>query len=215
MSIKLGLTGGIGSGKSTVADMFQRLGATVIDADAVSRRASATGGAAMPAIEREFGASFIAADGGLRRDTMRALVFSDATAKSRLEAIIHPIVGQEIRRLERLAVAAGCALLVFDIPLLVESAHWRPRLDLVLVVDCEPETQIQRVLHRDSLRTNQQTGWHRDQVLAAIAAQASRTQRLMAADIVICNEGLGLEALAKEVAQCAHDLGLSSGYDCA
>lgn len=215
MAIKLGLTGGIGSGKSTVASMFHRLGASVIDADAVSRQASAANGAAMPAIEREFGRTFIAADGSLNRDAMRALVFGDATAKVRLEAIIHPIVGQEIRRLEQCAVTTGCPLLVFDIPLLVESAHWRPRLDLVMVVDCEPATQIQRVLRRAQPTHGQHAGWSREQVQAAMAMQANRAQRLKAADMVICNEGLSLEGLASEVAQCARDLGLSSGYDCA
>jgi dephospho-CoA kinase len=205
MTTRLGLTGGIGSGKSTVSAMFAKLGASVIDADAISRNASSTGGVAMPAIERVFGASFLSADGSLNRDAMRGRIFTDHTAKTQLEAIIHPIVGQEINRLELLAIASNCHLIIFDIPLLVESSQWRPRLDLVMVVDCEPETQIQRVMRR--------SGWPREQVRQVIATQASRAQRLAAADIVICNEGLDFEGLMQQVQQCARQLGLSSGYD--
>jgi dephospho-CoA kinase len=205
MTIRLGLTGGIGSGKSTVGSMLAQLGAAVIDADALSRQASAAGGSAMPALEREFGASFIADDGGLNREVMRQQIFTEPAAKARLEAIIHPIVGQEIHRLDQLAMASGSRLIVFDIPLLVESSRRRPQLDWVLVVDCQPETQIQRVMQR--------SGWPREQVQQAIAAQATRILRLAAADIVICNEGLSFEALRQLVQQCARQFGLSSGYD--
>ncbi len=200
MPLKLGLTGGIGGGKSTVAAILSGLGATVLDADAVSRQASAAGGAAIPAIAQTFGAGFIAADGSLDRDAMRALVFTDPGAKARLEAIIHPIVGQEMGRLEQQALAADCTLLVFDIPLLVESSRWRSRLDLVMVVDCEMETQIQRVMHR--------SGWRREQVQQAVTAQASRTLRLSAADVVIFNEGIDIHALEQLVRQWAHRFGL-------
>jgi dephospho-CoA kinase len=205
MTIRLGLTGGIGSGKSTVATMFARLGADVIDADAVSRQTTAAGGAAMQAISKVFGASFVAADGGLNREAMRKHIFSTPSSKAQLEAIIHPLVGQEIKRLEQTAVASGSQLIVFDIPLLVESTHWRPRLDLVLVVDCDPETQIQRVMQR--------SGWPRAQVLQAIAAQADRALRLAAADIVIFNQGLDIQALEQQVQACMRQIGLSSGYD--
>jgi dephospho-CoA kinase len=205
MTIRLGLTGGIGSGKSTVAAMFARLGADVIDADAVSRQTTAAGGAAMLAISKVFGASFVAADGSLNRQAMREHIFSTPSAKAQLEAIIHPLVGQEIKRLEQTAVASGSQLIIFDIPLLVESTHWRPRLDLVFVVDCDPETQIQRVMQR--------SGWPRAQVQQAIAAQADRALRLAAADIVIFNQGVDIQALEQQVQACRRQIGLSSGYD--
>jgi dephospho-CoA kinase len=200
MALKLGLTGAIGSGKSTVAAILSRLGATVLDADAVSRQASAAGGAAIPAIAQTFGAGFIAADGSLQRDAMRALVFTDPSAKARLEAIIHPIVGQEMALLEQQAIASACPLLVFDIPLLVESPRWRPRLDLVMVVDCELETQIQRVMQR--------SGWSREQVQQVVTAQASRALRLSAADVVIYNDGIDIHTLERQVQQWAHRFGL-------
>jgi dephospho-CoA kinase len=201
----MGLTGGIGSGKSTVAAMFARLGAHVIDADAVSRQTTTAGGIAMPAIAKVFGASFVASDGGLDREAMRKHIFSMPATKAQLEAIIHPLVGQEIKRLEQTAVASGSQLVVFDIPLLVESTHWRPRLDLVLVVDCDAETQIQRVMQR--------SGWPRAQVQQAIAAQADRALRLAAADIVIFNQGLDIQALEQQVLACMRQICLSSGYD--
>lgn len=200
MAIKLGLTGGIGSGKSTVAAMLSRLGGAVLDADAISRKNSAAGGAAIPAIAQTFGARFIAEDGSLDRDAMRALIFTDPSAKSRLEAIVHPMVGQQMCLLEQQALAKGCTLLVFDIPLLVESARWRPRLDLVMVVDCDAETQIQRVMQRN--------GWQRAQVQQVVTAQADRALRLSAADVVICNEGIDIRTLELQVQQWAHRFGL-------
>jgi dephospho-CoA kinase len=200
MALKLGLTGGIGSGKSTVAAILSRLGATVLDADAVSRQASAAGGAAIPAIAQTFGTGFIAKDGSLDRDAMRSLVFADPNAKARLEAIIHPIVGQEMSRLEQQALATTCPVLVFDIPLLVESPSWRSRLDLVMVVDCETQTQILRVMQRSA--------WSREQVQQAVTAQASRALRLSAADVVIYNEGIDIHALERQVRQWAHRFGL-------
>ncbi|MGA8513139.1 MAG: dephospho-CoA kinase [Burkholderiaceae bacterium] len=198
--IKLGLTGGIGSGKSTVASILVRCGATLIDADAVSRQTTATSGAAMPAIAHEFGTALVAPDGSLDRDAMRALVFGDPAAKARLEAIVHPLVAQEIQRLTQLALSVACRLLVFDIPLLAESTRWRPQLDLVLVVDCSAEIQIQRVMLR--------SGWTREQTEQVINAQATRAQRLRAADIVICNEALAIAQLEWEVRDCAHRFGL-------
>ncbi len=200
MMIKLGLTGGIGSGKSTVASILVRCGATLIDADAVSRQTTATSGAAMPAIAHEFGTALVAPDGSLDRDAMRALVFGDPAAKARLEAIVHPLVAQEIQRLTQLALSVACRLLVFDIPLLAESTRWRPQLDLVLVVDCSAEIQIQRVMQR--------SGWAREQTEQVISAQATRAQRLRAADIVICNEALAIAQLEWEVRDCAHRFGL-------
>lgn len=199
----LGLTGGIGSGKSTVAQMLLQQGAAVIDADAVSRRLSAAGGLAIPAIEAAFGAAVIAADGSLDRDAMRQLMVQDSLAKARLEAIIHPLVGNEMAAQQNRAVQAGSKLIVLDIPLLVESPRWRPQLEFILVVDCAPETQVQRVLARPSSK-----GWTAAQVNQIMAAQASRAQRLAAADMVIFNEGIDLPALRLLVVQIAAQFGL-------
>ena len=185
---RIGLTGGIGSGKSTVGQMLQERGAAVIDADAIARRVTTAQGAAMPAISRTFGAHFITSEGALDRERMRAHVFSHPEAKHVLEAIIHPLVAQETQRQAEHATANGYHTLVFDVPLLVESgARWRAQVDRVLVVDCLEETQIQRVIARN--------GWSREVVQAIISAQASRTQKLAAADWVIENEGISLEAL--------------------
>ncbi len=189
--LHLGLTGGIGSGKSTVASLLQALGAAVIDADAIARSVTAPQGAAMPEIARQFGDAFVQADGALDRARMRALVFADPTAKQRLEGIVHPCVGEETRRQTQVALQQGHALLVFDVPLLVESKRWRQQVQRVLVIDCEPATQIQRVVARSGLAA--------DEVARIIAAQSPRAVRLAAADWVIYNEGLDLPALRKEV----------------
>ncbi|MCX7693188.1 dephospho-CoA kinase [Tepidimonas taiwanensis] len=186
--LRIGLTGGIGSGKSTVAAILTELGAPVVDADALSRASTAPGGAAIDAIRRTFGADYIRADGALDRDRMRALVFADPEAKARLEAIIHPIVRAEI---DRRIAACTADTIVLDLPLLVESDAWRQRCDRVWVVDCTPETQIQRVMARN--------GWPREQVLAVLAQQASRAQRLAAADVVIDNDGIDLDTLRARV----------------
>lgn len=196
--LHLGLTGGIGSGKSTVAQMLQDLGAAVMDADAIARSVTAPAGAAMPDIAQEFGAEFLQADGALDRTRMRALVFADPAAKQRLEHIVHPRVGEETRRQTQAALAQGHTLLVFDVPLLVESRRWRQQVHRVLVVDCEPATQIARVVAR--------SGLSHDEVSRIIAAQSPRDVRLRAADWVIYNEGLSLAALRAEV----QGLGLAS-----
>lgn len=190
--LRLGLTGGIGSGKSTVGHMLQDRGATVIDADAIARSVTAPQGAAMPAIARTFGTDFVDAHGALDRERMRAHVFAHATAKQTLEAIIHPLVAQETQRQVGLATAAGARVLVFDVPLLVESGRWRTQVDRVLVVDCLAETQIQRVMTRSQLT--------RDTVTAIIAAQATRPTRLKAADWVIYNDGISTDGLRQLVA---------------
>ena len=190
--LRIGLTGGIGSGKSTVGQMLQARGAAVIDADAIARQVTAAHGAAMPAIAQTFGHEFITADGALDRERMRAHVFSQPQAKQALEAIIHPLVAQETQRQAQEALAKGHNTLVFDIPLLVESgARWRTQVDRVLVVDCSEATQIQRVMARNGLS--------RETVQSIIAAQASRAQKLAAADWVIDNDGISLEALRVEV----------------
>lgn len=189
--LRLGLTGGIGSGKSTVAEMLVARGAALVDADAIARSVTAPNGAAMPAIAHTFGSDFITAEGALDRDRMRACVFADASAKQRLEAIIHPLVGQETQRQAQAAIQAGHHTVVFDVPLLVESGRWRPGLDRILVVDCEVETQIQRVMTRSGLAHTA--------VTRIIAAQATRTQRLAAADWVIFNQDLSLDQLRAQV----------------
>lgn len=188
---RIGLTGGIGSGKSTVAQMLVERGAALVDADAIARLVTAPGGDALAPISQQFGAHFLTAEGALDRDQMRALVFNDPHAKRALEAIIHPLVAQETERQANAAFAAGCRAVVFDVPLLVESGRWRQRLDRVLVVDCLVETQIQRVMARSALS--------QEAVQRIIDAQAKRPQRLAAADGVIFNENLSLEQLHAEV----------------
>ncbi|RYY81290.1 MAG: dephospho-CoA kinase [Comamonadaceae bacterium] len=200
MPLRIGLTGGIGSGKSTVLGMLQALGATAIDADAISRATTAAGGAAIPAIAAAFGPDFIGADGALDRARMRDQVYARPDARRELEQIIHPLVGQEVARQVEAATLAGARCIVFDIPLLVESGRWRSQLDRVLVIDCSPETQVARVVQRSALQP--------EAVRAIIAVQAPRALRLAAADLVICNEGLTLEALRHEVEQAAATFGL-------
>jgi dephospho-CoA kinase len=198
--MRVGLTGGIGSGKSTVLHMLRELGAAAIDADAISRATTAAGGAAIPAIAARFGSDFITPDGALDRDRMRAQVYADPAARRDLEAIIHPLVGAESARQAAMAEAAGARCVVFDIPLLVESGRWRALVDRVLVVDCQPATQIARVQARSGLAEAQ--------VQAIIAAQAPRRQRLGAADVVIVNDDLTLDQLRAEVEQVARGFGL-------
>lgn len=197
-ALRVGLTGGIGSGKSTVAAMLADCGAAVIDSDAIARQVTAPGGAAMDQLARQFGTRFITPEGGLNRDAMRELVFADAGAKKQLEAIVHPLVGEETARQ---AARAASACIVFDVPLLVESGRWRQRVDQVLVVDCSEATQVSRVMARN--------GWTREAVERVMAGQASRDQRLAAADICIYNDApLSLAALAVMVQQLSQRFGL-------
>ncbi|MFT3717893.1 dephospho-CoA kinase [Pseudorhodoferax sp.] len=196
----LGLTGGIGSGKSTVAAMLAGLGAALIDADANARAVTAAGGAAIEPLRAAFGPALITPEGALDRARMRELVFGDAEAKRRLEAIVHPLVGLLGRQQHDTALAAGRRCVVHDIPLLVESGRWRAQLDAVLVVDCQPQTQIARVMQRSGLTEAA--------VRAIIAAQAPRALRLAAADAVICNDGISLEQLRIEVHGFAQAFGL-------
>ncbi len=184
--LRIGLTGGIGSGKSTVAAQLQALGAGLVDTDAIARQLTAPGGRAMPAIAEAFGAGAVAADGSLDRARMRELAFGDPTAKARLQALLHPLIGEEC---ERQAAAHGeVPALVFDVPLLVESRRWRERVDRVLVVDASEDTQLRRVVAR--------SGWPAETVRAVIAQQATRAERRAVADAVIHNEELGLDDLA-------------------
>ena len=199
--LRLGLTGGIGSGKSTVASILARAGAAVMDADAISRSLTQPGGRAIPAILAEFGETLISPDGAMDREAMRALVFSNPSSKRQLEAIVHPLVGQVLQEQSNAAVAAGHACLVYDVPLLVESGdRWRRQVDWVCVVDCEVETQIQRVMARNQLG--------RADVERIISQQASRQQRLACADAVIFNEGIDLAHLERLVHEMMTRFGL-------
>ncbi|NIE68616.1 dephospho-CoA kinase [Burkholderia sp. Ax-1719] len=184
----VGLTGGIGSGKSTVADLFAARGVPLVDTDVIAHRVTAPHGIAMPQIAAQFGPEFVAADGSMDRARMRALVFGDEAARKRLEAITHPLIRAETERETREANGAYVMLVV---PLLVESGAWKTRVNRVLTVDCSVETQIARVMSRN--------GFTREQVLAIIARQATREARLSAADNVIVNDGVTLEALAQDV----------------
>lgn len=197
---RIGLTGGIGSGKSTVGRVLTACGAALVDADAIARQLTAPGGAALAELASRFGVQAIAADGAMDREYMRQLAFGNPAVKEQLEAIIHPLVGQEALRQSRDAVAAGRDCIIFDIPLLVESGRWRQQLDRVLVVDCSEATQIERVMARSGLK--------RELVEKIMAAQASRAQRLVAADICLYNDGLSLAALELLVRQLAQRFGL-------
>lgn len=183
----VGLTGGIGSGKTTVADMFAARGAAVIDTDQIAHQLTAPGGAAIAEIRAQFGDAFLMENGAMDRAKVREYVFSEPAAKSRLEAILHPLIRIEV---ERAAQQAQGEYLIFVVPLLVESSSWKQRVSRVLVVDCLEETQVRRVMSR--------SGLPEVQVRAIMAAQASRQERLAAADDVIDNNGDAL-ALVPQV----------------
>jgi len=186
---RIGLTGGIGSGKSTVAAMLRELGAWGVDSDAVAHQLTAPGGAAIPAIAERFGAQAIDPHGALDRAHMRERVFADPDARKALEAILHPMIALATQaQAER---APPGAPIVFDVPLLVESKGWPGRVERVLVVDCAEATQVERVVARN--------GWTVEAVERVIAQQASRSARRAAADAVIFNDGLTLDALRKQV----------------
>jgi dephospho-CoA kinase len=197
---KLGLTGGIGSGKSTVAGLLCKLGAGLIDADAISRTTTATGGDAISLIQAQFGAEFIDDKGALHRERMRLHIFTDPQARHQLESIIHPLVLRKMAEATQSLTQAGKTCIVMDIPLLVESGRWRSQLQRVLVVDCSAATQVSRVMARSALTAAE--------VQSIISAQASRERRLQAADMVLCNDGISLPALATEVQQLAVQFGL-------
>lgn len=186
----IGLTGGIGSGKSTVGRMLVDLGAHLVDTDAISRALTAPGGHAIEAIRQAFGPEMIDAQGAMDRTRMRTLAFSDPTALARLETILHPLIGQQADA--HAAKAIPGQPVVYDVPLMVESGRrWRDKVDRILVVDALPETQIQRVMAR--------SGWERPAVEAVLAKQASREQRRAAADHVILNDGITLQQLQQQV----------------
>lgn len=187
--LRIGLTGGIGSGKSTVAAMLQALGARLIDTDAISRSLTAAGGSAIDALRAHFGPASITSGGALDRDWMRERAFADPRVKRELETILHPMIGAAT---EQQAAATGAVpCVVFDVPLLVESGRWRARVDRVLVVDAPVDVQIARVLRRSQ--------WTRAAIDQVIAQQASREARRAAADAVIDNRGSSIETLQAEV----------------
>ncbi|EJO27645.1 dephospho-CoA kinase [Achromobacter marplatensis] len=192
---KIGLTGGIGSGKSRVADMLGEWGATLVDTDQIAHALTAADGAAMPAIEREFGPQALTPEGALNRQWMRERAFSDPQARQRLEGVLHPAITEET---ERQAAAATGLYLVFVVPLLVESlARWRTRVDRICVVDCDPETQVARVQARSGLTE--------PAIRRIMAAQAARASRLEVADDVIVNDGATSPEQLRAQAKTLHD----------
>lgn len=191
--LEIGLTGGIGSGKTRVADMLAERGAALIDTDLLAHEITAPGGAAIAPLVEAFGPRCLRSDGAMDRDAMRALVFSDPSAKARLEGITHPLIRQLTEaRAAAIRAAGQHPYLIYVVPLLVESGTWRARVGRVLVVDCQEETQVARVMARN--------GFTREQVLAIMQKQATRAARLAVADDVIDNDGAP-EALAPQVAR--------------
>lgn len=198
---KIGLTGGIGSGKSTVGQFLYDAGAALIDADQIARDVTGPGGAAIAAIQAAFGVDFIDTRGALDREKMRALAFTHPDARSSLESIVHPLVGLQSEKQAMEATNNGCPLIVFDVPLLVETGRWARGLDAVIVVDCDADTQVQRVMQRNNLAA--------DVVQKIIGSQAARSTRRAAGDILIANgRARSLAQLAADVSQVAALFGL-------
>jgi dephospho-CoA kinase len=194
-AFSVGLTGGIGSGKTLVSAALQSLGAAIVDTDLIAHALTAPGGAAMGPIAAQFGAEFVTPDGALDRDRMRALAFRTPTAKKRLEGILHPLIRTVAEEQGREA-ARLAPYVVFVVPLLVESGNWERRVDRVLVVDCSVTTQIERVQRRSNLDA--------DAVRRIIGQQVPRPARLDAADDVILNES-DTQAVVQRVGRL-HDL---------
>lgn len=186
--LRIGLTGGIGTGKSTVATQLGQLGCAIIDTDAIARALTRVGGHAIPKIVAEFGPESIDGTGALNRPRMRQLAFADSSARQRLEGILHPLIRDET---SRQAASVDTGTVVFDVPLLVESGRWREQVDRVLVVDCSEATQVARVVAR--------SGWAADAVRAVIAQQADRGLRRRSADAVLFNDGITQMELARAV----------------
>lgn len=190
--LKIGLTGGIGSGKSQVAQYFEQWGATVVDTDLIAHQLSAPGGLAINAIQQSFGAEFISPEGAMDRVKMREYVFAQPEQRQRLEAILHPLILQVTKR--QINEAQGCYVVVV-VPLLVETGHWLQRVDRVCVVDCDSATQIQRVQARSRLTV--------EAIERIMNAQVSRQQRLAAADDIILNDAAtSLETLEERAWKC-------------
>ena len=187
MKLVVGLTGGIGSGKSAAAEEFDRLGATVVDTDAIAHELTQAGGAAVPQVRRLFGEDYVDAQGAMVRAKMRALAFRDPGARKKLEQLLHPLIRAESDR--RIAAASG-AYVIHVVPLLVESRDYRQRISRVLVVDCPEDLQVERVRQRSGLAD--------EEIRRILRSQASREARLAAADDIIDNSG-SLDALHKQV----------------
>lgn len=204
----IGLTGGIGSGKSRVADLLGSWGAALVDTDLIAHELTAAGGAAMPELVRGFGAGIIAADGSLDRAAMRQLAFDDPAARRTLESILHPMIAHETAAQ---AARAQGSYLVFVVPLLVESGRWRDRVDRICVVDCDPQTQVARVQRRSGLTI--------ETIRRIMAAQAGREERLAAADDIIVNDGdttpQQLAARARQLHERWSELAANSGRSAA
>lgn len=187
----VGLTGGIGSGKSTVAELFAARGAVVVDTDAIAHELTGAGGAAMASLAAAFGPQVVRADGGLERTVMRQLVFAEPAQRVRLEGILHPLIRE--RSAQRCRAAAS-PYVILAVPLLVEAGGYRERCQRILVVDCDESVQVARVMARNGLTESE--------VRAIMAAQAGRRERLAAADDVVHNER-GIDALHEQV-DCLH-----------
>jgi dephospho-CoA kinase len=187
MRLVVGLTGGIGSGKSAAAEEFGRLGATVVDTDAIAHELTQAGGAAMPQLRSLFGDGYVDARGAMDRAKMRALAFQDPAARKRLEQLLHPMIRTESER--RIAAASG-SYVILVVPLLVEGGNYRQRVARIVVVDCPEDVQIERVRRRSSLTD--------EDIRRIIRSQASRDNRLAAADDVIDNSA-SVDALHKQV----------------
>lgn len=186
--LKVGVTGGLGAGKSTVSEAFSRLGAAVIDTDEIARELTRSRGEAISAIRESFGETVLDPDGGLNRAAMRARILADAAAKRQLEAILHPLIRAEVgRRLLKM----GAPYVLVVVPLLVETRAYEGLFDRVLVVDCGEETQVQRALARG--------GWAEAEIRAMMACQASREDRLACADDIIDTD-CDLDELGRRVA---------------
>ncbi|HLR13360.1 MAG TPA: dephospho-CoA kinase [Burkholderiaceae bacterium] len=191
--LKIGLTGGIGSGKTQVANFLAKWGASVIDTDEIARALTATGGQAIPLVQERFGASVIGASGAMDRAAMREAAFRDPSVRLQLEGILHPLITAQAQALSD--KADGCYV-VFVVPLLIESGHWRDRVDRICVVDCDPDTQIARVQTRSGLTL--------DTIERIMSVQASRQQRLAAADDVIHNGAQTTISMLEQQARHLH-----------
>ena len=198
----IGLTGGIGSGKSAVAQRLAELGATIIDSDQIAHDITAPHGAAIAPIQARFGPELLAADGSLDRPKMRHLAFNDPSTLKSLEAITHPLIHAETLRQASEAYGNGALYLVFMVPLLVESGTWPKLIDHLVVVDCPEELQITRVMQRSKL--------DRSQIEQIMSKQASREDRLAAADTILLNDG-GLDTLIPQI-DSLHQLIIKNGF---
>lgn len=203
VSFVVGLTGGIGSGKSAAADAFAALGAHVVDTDAIAHALTAPGGAALPALRAAFGAAAFAPDGALDRAALRRQVFADPAARARLEAILHPMIRAEAEARLRRAASADFPYALLVVPLFIETGAYREHVDRIAVVDCPEEMQIARTMARSGLT--------RAEVEAIMAAQVARAARRAVADDVIDNTG-DLATLRQQVA-ALHDRYLKAAIE--